>query len=372
MQASCVRTTTGLFFFGLFALATLATHPAARADEVIADSIHLLDYVPPVLIFNQTSGGGNPATIWNLYGGELLNPSSQHTLGFAGSLMIRPGTVTILSNGIGFNRSPQVLFHVNKDSTLSGEVVTWMAVSDDLTSRLQIDNVNATPGVFVPRIQGKSGSANAALILEGKIDIDTGSNPVIVHNTAVISGGGVSTRPLVAYRNNGVNKVTVSATGVVTATSFQPASSRTFKRDIVELESRAAGQAFRAMTPVRYVYNDDPQATAHVGFIAEDVPELVASSDRQSVPIMDVVALMTRIVKDNQAVIDAQQKTIEASQVAIESHLGEIVQKAVSVKRRAEMLETERALHVQNQKLVDDLKKRLEALEASACRRSTP
>ncbi|MBC8391607.1 MAG: hypothetical protein H8E17_03440, partial [Deltaproteobacteria bacterium] len=39
------------------------------------------------------------------------------------------------------------------------------------------------------------------------------------------------------------------------------------------------------------------------GFIAEDVPELVATKDRKGMSSMDVVAVLTRVVQE-------QQKTI--------------------------------------------------------------
>jgi acetolactate synthase small subunit len=42
-----------------------------------------------------------------------------------------------------------------------------------------------------------------------------------------------------------------------------------------------------------------------VGFIAEDVPDLVATTDRKGLSAMDIVAVLTKAVKE-------QQKTIEA------------------------------------------------------------
>jgi hypothetical protein len=41
----------------------------------------------------------------------------------------------------------------------------------------------------------------------------------------------------------------------------------------------------------------------HVGFIAEDVPDLVATPDRKALSPMDIVALLTKVVQE-------QQKTI--------------------------------------------------------------
>ena len=54
---------------------------------------------------------------------------------------------------------------------------------------------------------------------------------------------------------------------------------------------------------------DDPTCEQRVGFIAEDVPEIVANADRKSVPIMDVVALLTGVVKEKQQTIEEQKQS---------------------------------------------------------------
>lgn len=80
------------------------------------------------------------------------------------------------------------------------------------------------------------------------------------------------------------------------------ASSRKVKQDIHQLESNAAFDALQALQPVTFAYKANPSDT-HVGFIAEDVPELVATPDRTGLAPMDVVAVLTKIVQE-------QQKTI--------------------------------------------------------------
>jgi hypothetical protein len=52
------------------------------------------------------------------------------------------------------------------------------------------------------------------------------------------------------------------------------------------------------LRPVTFKYIDDDEVRA--GFIAEDVPELVASADRQSLSTMDFVAVLTRVVQCQQ------------------------------------------------------------------------
>ena len=79
-------------------------------------------------------------------------------------------------------------------------------------------------------------------------------------------------------------------------------SSREYKQDIRELSGKDAAEAFAKLNPVRFEYKTMP-GEERVGFIAEDVPALVATKDRKGLSPMDVVAVLTKIVQE-------QQKTI--------------------------------------------------------------
>ena len=89
----------------------------------------------------------------------------------------------------------------------------------------------------------------------------------------------------------------VSAGGVWTN-----ASSRELKDKIADLSASDAMSAFENLKPVTFVYKANA-AEAHVGFIAEDVPALVAAPDRKSLAAMDVVAVLTKVVQEQQAMI---------------------------------------------------------------------
>jgi hypothetical protein len=197
---------------------------------------------------------------------------------------------------------------VRPASAGAAEVLGRFDVVDDSVGRLTFSNATTTDGVFIPKITGRAVGQYAALIHEAIISADVGSNPAMAYNAVKGAGGGLTTRPLVVYRNNNVAMATIAANGDITATSFNPASSRAIKHDIVDLDSESAGAALRQLTPVQFVYNGDESAEKRVGFIAEDVPELVANADRQSVPIMDVVAMLTKVVQDQQRTIDEQKK----------------------------------------------------------------
>ena len=90
-------------------------------------------------------------------------------------------------------------------------------------------------------------------------------------------------------------------------------SSRAYKDGIVSLTAKEAVEAFKGLEPVKYVYRDDKEEQ-HIGFIAEDVPELVATKDRKGLSPMDIVAVLTKVVQEQQKTIkelkEEQQKSI--------------------------------------------------------------
>lgn len=87
------------------------------------------------------------------------------------------------------------------------------------------------------------------------------------------------------------------------------ASSRAIKQDIRALDGAAAMDALRQLQPVTFEYKASP-ADLQVGFIAEDVPELVATPDRKGLSSMDISAVLTKVIQE-------QQKTIEDLQARL-------------------------------------------------------
>jgi hypothetical protein len=88
------------------------------------------------------------------------------------------------------------------------------------------------------------------------------------------------------------------------------ASSRKVKQDIHELDRDAAFDALQSLQPVTFAYQSNP-TDLHVGFIAEDVPELVATPDRTGLAPMDVVAVLTKIVQEQQKTIAEMRARLE-------------------------------------------------------------
>ncbi len=80
-------------------------------------------------------------------------------------------------------------------------------------------------------------------------------------------------------------------------------SSRDDKENITDLTLEQALAALAQLEPVRFNYKSDT-VEVHNGFIAEDVPELVATSDRAGLSTMDIVAVLTRVIQEQQRRIE--------------------------------------------------------------------
>jgi hypothetical protein len=89
------------------------------------------------------------------------------------------------------------------------------------------------------------------------------------------------------------------------------ASSRELKDNIKPLSAADAESALNALSPVRYVYKNSGDEE-YMGFIAEDVPDLVAMNDHKSLSPMDIVAVLTTVTKDQKAEITQQKAEITA------------------------------------------------------------
>lgn len=62
---------------------------------------------------------------------------------------------------------------------------------------------------------------------------------------------------------------------------------------------------FAGLEPVTFTYKEDKSGDLQLGFLAEDVPELVTIPSRKGVAPMDLIALLTKIVQQQQERLEA-------------------------------------------------------------------
>ncbi|MGQ4647924.1 tail fiber domain-containing protein [Lyngbya aestuarii] len=100
------------------------------------------------------------------------------------------------------------------------------------------------------------------------------------------------------------------------------ASSRELKDSIVELPEQEAMAALEKLNPVKFFYKADRERNLHVGFIAEDVPDLLATSDRKGVSSMDIVAVLTQVVKEQQKTMTALVEKVKILETQVTADMG--------------------------------------------------
>jgi flagellin-like hook-associated protein FlgL len=93
-------------------------------------------------------------------------------------------------------------------------------------------------------------------------------------------------------------------------------SSRALKENVTALTGEEAVETLKGLDPVKFKYKDI-EGEDFIGFIAEDVPKAVAMKDRKSLSTMDIVAVLTKVVQQQQESLEEQRKQIEALKAEI-------------------------------------------------------
>ena len=116
---------------------------------------------------------------------------------------------------------------------------------------------------------------------------------------------------------SGGTKLTVEANGDLRAEGevyvrdVKLQSSRELKENVAELSGKEAVEALKNLNPVKFNFKADSDKNLHLGFIAEDVPELVATSDRKTLSPMDIVAVLTQALKEQQNTISVLAEKVK-------------------------------------------------------------
>ncbi|HEX2224758.1 MAG TPA: tail fiber domain-containing protein [Thermoanaerobaculia bacterium] len=240
--------------------------------------LHVNDSDTPAIRLEQNGSGGFTAQTWDIGANEANFFVRDVTGGSRLPFRIRPGAPTssidIAADGdVGIGTaSPQAKLHV-----FSGEVR------------------------FPPGVNAAAGNnTHFNFALDGKNYIR--GTTIIADNGGNVGMGGQTNPAHPLHMGSGAH---VTAGG-----TWTNASSRDYKEDIQTLSASDAMATLEGLTPVTYKYKNT-ENEHRVGFIAEDVPELVAEEDRRSLAPMDVVAVLTKVVQEQQKLVRDQQKTID-------------------------------------------------------------
>jgi Chaperone of endosialidase len=87
---------------------------------------------------------------------------------------------------------------------------------------------------------------------------------------------------------------------LVVGGAISQASSAKLKDDVETLPVEDAASLLAALHPVTFRYRHDTSERRHAGFIAEEVAEVMPDADGDRVRPMDLIALLTAVVQDQQ------------------------------------------------------------------------
>jgi len=230
----------------------------------------------------------------------------------------------------GVSGGTQDNFHVRRGTDVRLAINDWGAVGIGTTApdaKLHLESPSATSWASTIKFTAPNSPAHADETdfrilhyiyptgnqLEFRSELADGnarklSILALNHNGNVGIGTGAPLYPL--HMGSGAH---VTAGGVWTN-----ASSRELKQNIQTLGSEQAISALLGLRPVTYNYKADTEES-HVGFIAEDVPELVAMNGRKSLSSMDVVGVLTKVVQVQQDDLKEKDREIKALRKELES-----------------------------------------------------
>jgi len=232
---------------------------------------------------------------------KIRNVAAANTLVVGG---IDDQNATAGNVGIGTNE-PQAKLDV------AGDIQTKFndTSSKDVTELVALDVNNTNTAKMSDTgfklTNSKEGVSWTFRTLEGDNKLPAGSS-----NGFAISKKGSGAKEIIITAKDDPNGMRlILANGAYCDGVWHEASSRTLKNNIKTLDTESALETFKKLEPVTFVYKANPN-DPHVGFIAEDVPELVADPSRKSISTVDIVAVLTKVVQKQEETIEQMQKEI--------------------------------------------------------------
>jgi hypothetical protein len=231
--------------------------------------------------------------------------------------------------GIG-NTNPEARLHVNGDALVSGSYRFGnnSQLQADQGGSIELGGNNSTAGTGVPYIdfhyRGLVQDYNTRIINDdnGRLSILAGN--FAVRDCFAVSLGCADFNIGHPSRRGSPGRALVDGTsilymnydndwsgGVTYWGALNRASTRDIKEDILTLDAPDAAALLRGLEPVRYRMIGDESRAEHMGFIAEDVPDAIAGPDHRTINESHIVAVLTRVVKEQQRRLDELAHRLE-------------------------------------------------------------
>jgi hypothetical protein len=292
---------------------------------------------PSLAIASDGTVSMGGATVNNLLVGDVLVNNGivvNQNMKVANAIIdgLTVGDVMVI-NGIVVNNG-------NITNMTAGELVVQNGAS--VTGGLQVDNaniINMTAGVLAVQ---NGASVTGGLEVDNANITKTTAGLLVVQNGASVTGGLQVDNALISNMTAGglvadamqvdglevqqnalvggnltVTGEIFAVTGDIAAANFLIISSREIKDNIIDLSNQEALDVLEHLSQVKFNYKADDTKKAHIGFIAEDVPRSVASSDGKGISLTDIVSVLTRVVKEQQKTINALSEKCHSLELAM-------------------------------------------------------
>jgi hypothetical protein len=284
--------------------------------ETPSQDVHVISTNSPAIRLEQVLGGGLSARSWDVLGNEVGFSIRDVTNSSAVPFRIRAGapasSLEVSSSGnIGIGTAtPASPLHVFGGAT--SDAFAGFGPNPDSTPAFNIGYAGATFGRSVGFLNVRSDAS--AVAPNPSLRFMTGNTERMIIDNEGFIGLGVANPTSPIHHSSGA---ALTAGG-----TWTNASSRAAKHDIRELNAEDARTALAGLAPVRFRYNAEP-GDESLGFIAEDVPDLVATSDRKALSPMDIVAVLTKMVQEQERTIEDLSATVQQMRARLEEIEGQ-------------------------------------------------
>lgn len=163
------------------------------------------------------------------------------------------------------------------------------------THTLQLDFTGVDTKIYLNRTDGVTGA-----VISGSNYFDMGS--ISDHSTRIMVYN--------SWRMQLDNDDSLTMSNGATCSTigeWTDASSRELKTDIRKLSVREANKILAGLNPVRYRMKKNRDCE-RIGFIAEDVPDILASDDRKGLSPMGIVSVLVKVIQDLQKFISLERR----------------------------------------------------------------
>ncbi len=254
--------------------------------------LHIKEGDTPTVRLHQDTAYGWPEQIWDIGGNET-------------SFFVRDGTHAARLPFRIEPETPSSTLCLKSDGKVG--IGTWSP-----SAQFEIETTGENAAVLFERTDGATGKFTAR---PSEVYIGSGSDHnvrIVANNNVVMTvepGGDVG----IGNTNPGYKLVVGTSGAYCDGGNWVDGSSLEYKENVRTLSGEEALATLKGLDPVKFNYKAD-KSEEWLGFIAEDVPDLVATKDRKGMSPMDVAAVLTRVVKQQQETMQQQQEAVQQQQ----------------------------------------------------------